>query len=218
MKLPSRHTGFTIVELLIVMAVISILAVITIVAYNGVQSRAYNARTVQMVSQAVKALEAVKTSNGAYAAADLDTPTACLGSGYPGGTCGSSTFDPSCGIASSPINESIAFNNSLKATIPSGLPAIEHPPLEVSGGWPGCTYTYRQTGPMISLYASIQVNASGEVRGYVPNTSVPARAYDIRYLLRGSNQTCPNGVINTPDLEGWTECSVVEGDTEVVSW
>ena len=38
----SRHeqTGFTIVELLIVIVVISILAAITIVAYNGVQERA----------------------------------------------------------------------------------------------------------------------------------------------------------------------------------
>lgn len=41
-----RQTGFTIVELLIVIVVIGILAAITIVAYNGVQNRAYDA-TVQ---------------------------------------------------------------------------------------------------------------------------------------------------------------------------
>lgn len=35
-----RYTGFTIVELLIVIVVIGILAAITIVAYNGVQNRA----------------------------------------------------------------------------------------------------------------------------------------------------------------------------------
>lgn len=38
----SRNRGFTIVELLIVIVVIAILAAITIVAYNGIQNRAYD--------------------------------------------------------------------------------------------------------------------------------------------------------------------------------
>jgi prepilin-type N-terminal cleavage/methylation domain-containing protein len=41
---PSTQRGFTIVELLIVIVVIGILAAITIVAYNGVQTRAQNAK------------------------------------------------------------------------------------------------------------------------------------------------------------------------------
>jgi prepilin-type N-terminal cleavage/methylation domain-containing protein len=37
-----QQSGFTIVELLIVIVVIAILAAITVVAYNGIQDRARN--------------------------------------------------------------------------------------------------------------------------------------------------------------------------------
>ena len=40
MTINRNHTGFTIVELLIVIVVIAILAAITIVAFNGIQDRA----------------------------------------------------------------------------------------------------------------------------------------------------------------------------------
>ena len=42
MKPWAKQTGFTIVELLIVIVVIAILAAITIVAYNGIQNRSYD--------------------------------------------------------------------------------------------------------------------------------------------------------------------------------
>ena len=45
-KLTQKRTGFTIVELLIVIVVIGILAAITIVAFNGIQTRAKNTQTV----------------------------------------------------------------------------------------------------------------------------------------------------------------------------
>lgn len=59
------NTGFTIVELLIVIVIIGILAAITIVAYNGIQNRA-NDTTVQndLVAMAKKIeLEAATTGN-----------------------------------------------------------------------------------------------------------------------------------------------------------
>lgn len=64
--------GFTIVELLIVIVVIGILASITIVAYNGIQSRARDASRDNNVKQLKTALELYKADNGFY-------PAACAG-------------------------------------------------------------------------------------------------------------------------------------------
>lgn len=68
----NRERGFTIVELLIVVVVIAVLASITIVAFNGVQSRARDTARLQDMKVIIKALEAYKTVNGSYPAA---TPT-----------------------------------------------------------------------------------------------------------------------------------------------
>lgn len=51
-----KNTGFTIVELLIVIVVIAILAAITIVAYNGIQSRSRDAKRAEDFSNIKKAL------------------------------------------------------------------------------------------------------------------------------------------------------------------
>ena len=45
-----KKSGFTIVELLIVIVVIGILAAITIVSYNGIQNRSKNAKTVSAIT------------------------------------------------------------------------------------------------------------------------------------------------------------------------
>jgi prepilin-type N-terminal cleavage/methylation domain-containing protein len=52
-----KKRGFTIVELLIVIVVIGILATIAIVAYNGIQTRAKNAKTVSAATAWTKALK-----------------------------------------------------------------------------------------------------------------------------------------------------------------
>jgi type II secretion system protein G len=58
--------GFTIVELLIVIVVIGILAAIVIVAYNGAQNRANNARRVSDLEAISKALEVQYVDTGSY--------------------------------------------------------------------------------------------------------------------------------------------------------
>ena len=58
--------GFTIVELLIVIVVIAILAAISVVAYNGIQSRAKNASLQSTMANLQKKIEAYNAENGNY--------------------------------------------------------------------------------------------------------------------------------------------------------
>lgn len=58
-----KQSGFTIVELLIVVVVIAILATITIVAYNGIQNRARDSQAQSTVSQAMKQIKAFAVTN-----------------------------------------------------------------------------------------------------------------------------------------------------------
>lgn len=59
-------SGFTIVELLIVVVVIGILAAITVVAYGNVQARAQTNRTVTDLSAVNKAINLYFVQNGSY--------------------------------------------------------------------------------------------------------------------------------------------------------
>lgn len=63
MQRTSKHKGFTIVELLIVVVVIAILAAITIVAYNGIQNRTYDSAVQSDLSTFFKKMENYKADN-----------------------------------------------------------------------------------------------------------------------------------------------------------
>lgn len=76
-----RHSGFTIVELLIVIVIIGILAAITVVAYNGIQTRANNTARVTEAKQWEGILTNYATTYGKYP--DILTFSMCLGEGFP---------------------------------------------------------------------------------------------------------------------------------------
>lgn len=61
-----KQSGFTIVELLIVIVVIGILAAITVVAYNGIQTRAKDQARISKIKEISKAIEAYYVDNGHY--------------------------------------------------------------------------------------------------------------------------------------------------------
>ena len=60
----TKHNGFTIVELLVVIVVIAILASITLVAYNGLKDRAYNTSVIQAAGEARKIIDIAYASQG----------------------------------------------------------------------------------------------------------------------------------------------------------
>ena len=66
MKNRGHYSGFTIVELLIVIVVIAILAAITIVSYNGITGQAKEAVLKQDLSSGVKQLELANAEDGRY--------------------------------------------------------------------------------------------------------------------------------------------------------
>ncbi len=81
-------TGFTIVELLIVIVVIAILAAISITAFNGIQDRAENAKTMLSVKSYYKALLAYGLDKNTYP----DTTNQwCLGENYSCGDLGTNS-------------------------------------------------------------------------------------------------------------------------------
>lgn len=68
MKVGSSRTGFTIVELLIVVVVIAILAAMTIVSFSGIQQRAQLTSLKSELTNAAKAMEIANVDSGTYPA------------------------------------------------------------------------------------------------------------------------------------------------------
>lgn len=58
--------GFTVVELLIIIVVIAILAAISVASYSNISTRAENTKTVQAVSQYVKAISGYAEISDTY--------------------------------------------------------------------------------------------------------------------------------------------------------
>jgi prepilin-type N-terminal cleavage/methylation domain-containing protein len=77
-----KRSGFTIVELLIVIVVIAILAAITIVAYNGVQTRAKASQITAGIKQVDKSFRLWNTERGVQTW-DLDTTICGISGGNP---------------------------------------------------------------------------------------------------------------------------------------
>lgn len=146
-------SGFTIVELLIVIVVIGILAAITIVAFNGVQQRAKSSQTVQAVTQWARILKMYRAENDGYPA-----QVSCLGDGYGRGPTGTDATGGQCRQDSSTagaVDVNATFTAAMAKYIPNGIgptPAMET--VNGSGGYPyyrgAYFYPYYVSGGTVS--------------------------------------------------------------------
>ena len=76
------NSGFTIVELLIVIVVIGILAAIVIVAYNGIQNKAYEVAVRSDLESMIKKIELEAVTAGSYQALSSSTGIKVTKSAY----------------------------------------------------------------------------------------------------------------------------------------
>ncbi len=80
-------SGFTIVELVIVLLVIGILSAVVYVAYNGAQEKARNAQTASAAKAYKEAFSLYRLQNNAYPEPTTPGNRVCLGNSYPSSQC-----------------------------------------------------------------------------------------------------------------------------------
>ena len=165
--------AFTIVELLVVIVVIAILAATSVVAYNGIRTRAENNRSITLMSDYLKAIKLFKIDQGYLPESNPTTHVyRCLGENYTP-NCGGQNSTAGCGFGG--ISNSTAFNNLLREYMSntSSLPLVTNrtfqcPETEVKGAM----YVYRGGLNYADVYYFLEGDAdcgrpSGENPGKV---------------------------------------------------
>lgn len=194
-----NNSGFTIVELLVVIVVIGILAAITIVSYTGITGRAATASLQSDLTNASQQLKLYQTIYGSY-------PTAMTGN------CPTAPVDNTYCLKSSPGNTlTYASNNgttfALTNTNTNGTayginntssPVALAQPTNCPTGFipvPGSA-TYATAGFCVMKYAASQVGA----------TNVPTSVPSVQPWVNISQTTA---IANSPNVAGCTGCHLI---------
>lgn len=154
--------GFTLVELLIVIVVIAILAAMTMVAYNGLQNRAYSTKAAVIVDGYTKLIEIYRLDNGHYPLAEVgsETSTICLGNptDYPAnsvfdaGQCYTAPSSDGSGLITTSATDDL---DSLLEPYTKRLPSGELPVLKFTV--PPGTVGYRGVQYLVNAGSSDSV-------------------------------------------------------------
>lgn len=168
-----KRYGFTIVELLIVVVIIGILAAITLVAFNGVQTKARTASQNSAAKNYLKAFAAYVAVNGAYPTTGAQNRF-CLGIDVA-----------ACTTATTSWYRDTTLETNLK-TIASPLP-VAHPGISIVSspkmGYVPVSDVMLDGVPNPFLIYSVEspgtCTASAPASGTWPNftSSVPAQGY-----------------------------------------
>ncbi|MNQ41771.1 Fimbrial protein precursor [compost metagenome] len=177
MSTTKKTTGFTIVELLIVIVIIGILAAITIVAYNGIQQRAGNSQRIAAAKDWLRAINAYAAVNQKY---PHNTGAYCIGESNI--TDFDTNPDADCGVSDNIKHDytitGATFNANTK-TVTSRLPEFPGKPVQISSTRQG----------MGMLWRTETFDPTGENIANVPT---------LIYFLEGADQDCILGPLVTP--------------------
>lgn len=95
-----RTHGFTLIELLVVIAIIGVLASVVLASLNSAREKARNASYAAQIKEYEKALALYYSNNGQYPATGQSGGWGCVGQGYPGNSCWTSSYTDENNIAS----------------------------------------------------------------------------------------------------------------------
>jgi prepilin-type N-terminal cleavage/methylation domain-containing protein len=223
-QLPSTKSGFTIVELLVVIVVIGILAAITIVSYAGISQRATVASLQSDLTNAAQQLKLYYTDHGSY-------PTSLNGSNCPLGS------DPSpdtryCLKSSSNNTLTYSSNNGINFALTntnsngiaygindtSSVVALAQPTSCPTGFIPvPGSATYGQAGFCVMKYAASHSDATSTTQG---SSTTPISAPSVQQWVNVSQTDAvsySSNVANCPTCHLITEAEYLTIAQNVLS-
>ena len=162
-KTIKNYSGFTLVELLVVMAIISILAVISLANFRTSQIKARDAERKNDLRQIANALEAYMSDHATYPAVSSGKIKSCSSAS----TCSPSTV-VDCEWGTTPREFCDTNNTVYMKEIPDDV--IANPP-----GQPH--YCYWSDGKSFKLYAKLENSNDPEVKG--PFTCAGINTYNL---------------------------------------
>jgi prepilin-type N-terminal cleavage/methylation domain-containing protein len=160
---PTRSAGFTIVELVVVVAVIGILVAISALSYRGAGVRAENVKTISAMDQYAEVLQTYAVKNGTY---PIEPNWPCFGP-YPQTTCAAVNGGSAatCYGFGSTASES-GFDAKLKAIVDGDLPQPSIQTMNCGGKHHSGAWYHSADGVSVEVVYLLRGNQQCTVSGF----------------------------------------------------